>query len=183
MKISVILFDFVGVLLVPDPRAAATPLVDAIDARIGKVIDDAQFQREVLQDFSLDPERLQPVLDQVVQKYQPYAPLWSLLPVFKQRFRLGVINNGTWLTYPLFDRRFHLADTFDAFISSAFEGVRKPDRRIYLRACEKLGAAPENCLFMDDSEENVMGARRVGMQAIHWKTPEMGFDRLVKELT
>jgi HAD superfamily hydrolase (TIGR01509 family) len=174
-QISVILFDFVGVLLVPDAGAETNPLIEAVDARIGKVVDDTQFVQQALQDFSLDQAQFQGVLDGVVQKYQPYAPLWNALPALKQHFRFGIINNGTWLTYPRFNKRFRLEDAFDMFVSSAVEGVRKPDPRIYLRACEKLGVSPEECLFMDDSKENVAGAAQVGLQAMHWNTPDNGY--------
>ena len=68
-----------------------------------------------------------------------------------------------------------MSQRFDVFVSSAVEGVCKPDRVIYLRACEKIGSKPQNCLFMDDSQENIMGAQMVGMQAIHWSGKENGF--------
>lgn len=185
-QISVILFDFVGVLLVPNVRTETDLLVEALDARIGQVIDDRQFMQQALTDFSLDQEQFQGVLERVVQKYQPYAPVWNALPALKQHFRLGIINNGTWLTYTRFNQRFCLEDTFDIFVSSAVEGVRKPNSRIYLGACEKLGVSPEECFFMDDSKENVAGAIQVGMLAIHWNTPENGyrqFGKWLKQLT
>jgi len=176
--ISVIFFDFVGVLLIPYAQAEPNPLVDAVDARIGKVIDDMQFVQQSLCDFSLDQEQFQHVLDQVVQKYQPYTLLWNALPALRQHFRLGIINNGTWLTYARFNQRFCLEGTFDVFVSSAVEGVGKANPRIFLLACEKLGVSPEECLFMDDAKENVAGAIQAGMQAIHWNTPENGYRQL-----
>ena len=44
-------------------------------------------------------------------------------------------------------------------------GFHKPDKRIYRLAVDRLGAAPENCFFLDDKPENVEGARAVGMDA------------------
>jgi FMN phosphatase YigB (HAD superfamily) len=32
--------------------------------------------------------------------------------------------------------------------------------------------APENCIFIDDGLHNVDGARRVGMDGIHFTSPE-----------
>ena len=40
----------------------------------------------------------------------------------------------------------------------------KPDAAIYELFCERYGVSPESCLFIDDMERNVEGARRVGMQ-------------------
>lgn len=175
MKITTILFDFVGVLLCRDPSAAPDPLVEAIDARIGSVTDDEVFRRQAFQDFSLNSDQFREILDRVVDRYIPYEPLWDLLPWLRCNFRLGIINNGTWLTYPRFNQRLGLMEQFDVFISSAVEGVRKPHPGIYLQACQKLGVAPEECLFMDDAEPNVAGAVQVGMGAIHWPSQETGF--------
>lgn len=48
-------------------------------------------------------------------------------------------------------------------------GVRKPDPRAYLGACEALGVAPSACLFVDDRIKNVTGAHRVGMPAVQFR--------------
>jgi FMN hydrolase / 5-amino-6-(5-phospho-D-ribitylamino)uracil phosphatase len=45
-------------------------------------------------------------------------------------------------------------------------GVRKPDPTAYTRASEKLGLAPERCLFVDDRAVNCDAAHAVGMDAI-----------------
>jgi glucose-1-phosphatase len=42
-------------------------------------------------------------------------------------------------------------------------GVRKPDPEIYRRALERLGA--ERAMLVDDSRENVLGAREAGLEA------------------
>jgi HAD superfamily hydrolase (TIGR01509 family) len=86
-----------------------------------------------------------------------------------------VINNGTYWTIPAFQQRLNVLNTFDAFISSAIEGIRKPDPEIYLRAANRLHARPQNCLFMDDSERNIAGAPAVGMQTLHWPSADEGW--------
>jgi FMN phosphatase YigB (HAD superfamily) len=42
--------------------------------------------------------------------------------------------------------------------------VIKPDPKIFLRACERLGVAPEEALMVGDSEEADGGAAAVGCQ-------------------
>ena len=46
-------------------------------------------------------------------------------------------------------------------------GLRKPDAAIYRLVAERLDAPPEVCVFVDDIEVNVEGARAVGMTALH----------------
>lgn len=45
-------------------------------------------------------------------------------------------------------------------------GARKPDRQGYLKFCQAVGHAPAEILFFDDREENVLGARAFGWQAV-----------------
>ena len=180
--VKAIIFDFVGVLLRRRPDYQPEPLVDAVDAVIGHVVDDRQFKTVILHDYKLREEEFESILQSVVEKYIAYPLLWELLQDLRKRYRLAIINNGTWLTYPLFNARFNLENTFDLFISSAQEGIAKPDERIYQRACLKLHLAATECLFMDDSLENVITAQQVGMQGIHWLNHEHGFEQFLEFL-
>jgi putative hydrolase of the HAD superfamily len=58
-------------------------------------------------------------------------------------------------------------ELFDAVIDSCEVGFRKPDPRIFHAALEALGGvAPENTLFLDDYEGNVIAARGLGVHGI-----------------
>jgi putative hydrolase of the HAD superfamily len=56
--------------------------------------------------------------------------------------------------------------TFDLVIESSKEGVRKPDPRIYALACERLGIAPREAVYLDDLGINLKPARTMGMITI-----------------
>ncbi|MEU8436840.1 HAD-IA family hydrolase [Streptomyces sp. NPDC029216] len=64
-----------------------------------------------------------------------------------------------------------LADLADHVVSSALEGVAKPDPEIYAIAAGRAGAAPERCLFVDDRLENVEAAVALGMTGVHYRGP------------
>ena len=51
-------------------------------------------------------------------------------------------------------------------------GMVKPDPRIYLHTCEKLGVAPGEAIFLDDKPENIEAAAKVGIHAILFKNVE-----------
>ena len=53
---------------------------------------------------------------------------------------------------------------FEHIIESSKAGIRKPDPRIYHLAAARFGYAPEAMLFIDDSADNVAGARACGWQ-------------------
>jgi HAD superfamily hydrolase (TIGR01509 family) len=56
---------------------------------------------------------------------------------------------------------------FEKIFVSSRMGFRKPDGEVYRQAARSIGQPYENILFFDDAEENVSGARRCGMQAVH----------------
>jgi putative hydrolase of the HAD superfamily len=80
--------------------------------------------------------------------------------------KIGLISNcspevpGLWREVPL-------APLVDVALFSSDEGLRKPDARIYLLACERLGVEPRNCLYVGDGADGELpGASQVGMRAL-----------------
>lgn len=71
--------------------------------------------------------------------------------------------------------------TFDGTFYSCDLGVAKPDPAFFLRVCERLAAAPGDCLLVDDSHDNVAGAREAGLAAEHWHH-DKGIDALLRVL-
>ncbi len=55
---------------------------------------------------------------------------------------------------------------FHAVIESSKVGVRKPEPRFYEIACETLGVAPTECVFLDDLGINLKPAAAMGMKTI-----------------
>jgi putative hydrolase of the HAD superfamily len=58
---------------------------------------------------------------------------------------------------------------FDTVVSSAEEGMAKPEAEIYRRAAARLGLPPESCVFVDDYEVNVQAAQALGMRGIVYR--------------
>lgn len=71
-------------------------------------------------------------------------------------------------------------EKFDGVVVSGAEGLVKPDTRIYKLFCDRYSLAPENCVFMDDNESNVVSAHNFGMKAIHFKSPEQLREELIE---
>jgi len=61
---------------------------------------------------------------------------------------------------------FDLESMADIVVVSSEVGVRKPSRRIYAIACERLGVAPETCVMVDDLQHNLDGAARLGIEGV-----------------
>lgn len=53
---------------------------------------------------------------------------------------------------------------FDGMIFSSEVKVRKPFKGFFDAACERFDVKPEDCIFIDDLEENVIGAEKCGIK-------------------
>ena len=68
---------------------------------------------------------------------------------------------------------------FDAVVESSKVGVRKPEPRFYEIACELLGVAPSQCVFLDDLGINLKPAAAMGMSTIK----VLNADQAIADLT
>ena len=75
-----------------------------------------------------------------------------------------VLSNAADEFYRYFPK-FSLLEDFDGVMVSSDVHLIKPDVRIYECLLETYQLNPEECLFFDDREDNVEGARKAGMQA------------------
>lgn len=82
------------------------------------------------------------------------------------------ITNFSWEKWVSVLPDWPFLEKFDGVVVSGLEGMVKPDPRIYRIFCERYGMAPESCVFIDDNEANVVSARKFGMTAIHFSSPE-----------
>jgi putative hydrolase of the HAD superfamily len=67
---------------------------------------------------------------------------------------------------------------FDVVIESSREGVRKPDPEAYQLSLERLGAAAEETVFLDDLGVNLKPARALGMTTIKVVDAAQALDEL-----
>jgi putative hydrolase of the HAD superfamily len=80
----------------------------------------------------------------------------------KERYLLGVVSN----TWPSLERVFinkNLKQYFSTFIISSIYGSCKAEKILFKIATEELGVNPEEAIFIDDSEPNLVAAEEFGM--------------------
>lgn len=82
------------------------------------------------------------------------------------------ITNFSWEKWVSMLPEWPFLANFDGVVVSGLEKIVKPDPRIYRIFCERYALAPESCVFIDDNESNVIAARKFGMEAIHFTSPE-----------
>ncbi len=104
--------------------------------------------------------------------------LLTFIDIHRSTFKIGMISNvGSGFLERMFVER-PASDHFDVIILSSEVGLVKPDKRIYELAAEKLDVRLEECVFIDDLETNVLGAKSAGMQALQYKN----YAQFIKEV-
>jgi epoxide hydrolase-like predicted phosphatase len=158
------------------PRLQLTRLVFESDASrratLGQATDDDVWQ-SVADALKLDPHTRDQLRRDYFARDQIDSTLMEFIRGLRSRVKVGMITNA-WLDIRRYlENEFKIADAFDPLIVSAEVGIAKPDPRIYQLALERLGVQPAETVFVDDFEDNVAGARWVGMQAVHFtSTPQ-----------
>lgn len=80
---------------------------------------------------------------------------------------LGIISNGKLTEQSQKLERMGLAGRFATVVISDEVGIGKPDSRIFLEACRRLGVKPADCVYVgDDWNNDVIGSRAVGMTPV-----------------
>ncbi|CAG8494797.1 9311_t:CDS:2 [Paraglomus occultum] len=133
------------------------------------IIDGKELFRAMMAEAS----RVDPVVFSALQKLRA-----------SNRFKLAALTNNFFLPKDvvglLGDAPEKLKNIFDEFIESSVVGLRKPDPRFFLYACEKLAIQPSDAVFLDDIGINLKSASELGMKTIK---VELGNSRkAIKEL-
>ena len=89
----------------------------------------------------------------------------ALLPALKRRTQVGCLSNTNSIHWDHLLSAYEFMSHFDRRFASQLLGNAKPDRAIYDKVIELLGARPDQVLFFDDKPENVTTAQKLGWHA------------------
>lgn len=86
-----------------------------------------------------------------------------------EQYVLATVNNEARALNDFRLKRFNLLDEFDAFFSSCYLGVRKPNPKIFQIALDVLQCDPERAVFIDDRPENATAASSLGIHGLRYQ--------------
>lgn len=140
------------------------------DGNLGRVTEQ-EFELGIGALFDLDGRRTAELVDDLWDWYA--GPLnTEVVDYFRSlrpRYRTGILSNAAAGGVRREEARYDLGAMADVVVYSFEEGMVKPDHRIYLRTCERLGVEAERVVFLDDRQDNVIAARDLGMLAIRFR--------------
>lgn len=84
-----------------------------------------------------------------------------------KNMRLGVISNGDSDQQRKKLRSTQIFDRFETIVISGDAGVSKPQKEIFLEACNQMRTPPQKCLYIGDNiETDIKGCISAGMHGI-----------------
>ena len=186
MTISAVIWDLGGVLLRTEDMTSRQALADRMGmpreeledmvfdnesgdrAQLGEISVDEHWEN-IRQQMGLDAAGISEFRRQFWDGDRLDVELVDYIRSLRGRYKTGLLSNAFSDLREVVTTLLNFADAFDDMVISAEVHLMKPDPRIYQYALQRLGAAPQEAVFIDDIRQNVEGARSQGMQAIHFR--------------
>jgi glucose-1-phosphatase len=103
------------------------------------------------------------------EAFVPDADVLAIVGHVRSRAITGILTNNGPLVHLMLDKLFSdVAERFNVLCFSYEVMSTKPEPRAFLATLERLNVTPEQCVFVDDAEQNVQGARAVGIDAVRF---------------
>jgi putative hydrolase of the HAD superfamily len=101
------------------------------------------------------------------RRLQLYPHVREVLDILRERYPLALVTDAQTAYAPGELHKVGLLDYFEPIVVSGDHGYRKPDRRLFHIALDRLGVASENALYVgNDMYRDIFGAREAGMWTV-----------------
>ncbi|MBR3767239.1 MAG: HAD-IA family hydrolase [Clostridia bacterium] len=119
------------------------------------------------------PEKLQKVFYSLSARYDfelmymPYNDgIDELIAELKDNgYKIYLLSN-IGLSFHYFNKKVPVFSLFDGCFPSCDYGLIKPEKEVYNTFFRRFSLVPEECLFIDDTMENVRASEKAGMPAV-----------------
>jgi 2-haloacid dehalogenase len=187
--VKAVVFDLGGVLIDWDPRHLYRKLL-ADEAAVEEFLATV-----CTPDWNLEQDRGRPFAEGVAELVERFPAHAAAIAAYHRRWPemlagdipgavevlaelraagmpLYALTNWSAETFGFARERFPFLEWFDGVLVSGEERLIKPDARFFRLLEDRFGLAPEATFYVDDSEANVEGARRLGFDAVRFTGPE-----------
>jgi putative hydrolase of the HAD superfamily len=155
-------------------RDGAHPLYELECGRMTERDFLAELSAQLRSDLGRDDVEMASFAERYFTHLQPNEPMIAFLRKLRDDgYRLAMLTNNVREWEERWRAMLPVDELFEVVVDSAFVGLRKPDPAIYRLTCDRLGVAPERCLFVDDIEVNCTAAAALRMVAVWFRdTPQ-----------
>ncbi|MHA2389657.1 MAG: HAD family hydrolase, partial [Candidatus Hodarchaeales archaeon] len=143
-----------------DLNAVTSPLMPSFQKGF---IDEKEFWRRVLKGTSLKMEVSTSIWTEAIENaYSPKLEMFCLVKTLKRHgLKIGILSNTEIPVFNFLSSKDY--SIFDFLVYSCLEGTRKPEKKIYMLAIDRMGFKAEEIIFVDDSEENIRASQENGL--------------------
>ena len=92
--------------------------------------------------------------------------------VDSKQFKVVALTNWSHETFPVALDTFEFLHWFEGILVSGEEKTRKPFKEIYELTLSRFNIEAESSVFIDDNLRNVIAAKELGINTIHFESPE-----------
>ncbi|MCC9138523.1 HAD family hydrolase [Pontibacter silvestris] len=89
-----------------------------------------------------------------------------------KKYKIYALTNWSAETFPIAQERFEFLTWFDGVVVSGTEKDRKPFPSFYQTLLDRYQVKPEEAVFIDDNLRNIHAAQEIGIDSIHFTSPE-----------
>ncbi len=147
------------------------------DYRVGKVTAE-EFWHKAMKEWGVETESKK-LATMWLSAYKPILGMPELIDQLKQAgYELLYLSDNVQERVDYLNEKYNFLNKFKDGVFSHNVGTRKPDTRIYQMVLAKASHQPEECVYIDDHEELLEPAKKMGLETIHFKNIE----QLKKEL-
>lgn len=127
-----------------------------------------EFTKKLINEYPELALDIEEIMEKWIELLLPIENNIKLLSLLKEKgYSLYIISNFHLDAYNRFLKNQGWFTLFDGAIISAKEKLIKPDLRIYELLLERYQLKADECLFIDDSLNNINACKNVGMDGIH----------------
>lgn len=110
--------------------------------------------------------------------FTPIPTTFESIKRLKPLYKLALLSNTSEWDFLYGIKTCGIFDLFDAVTLSYQVKAMKPKREIFLDVLAKLKLEPQECIYIDDIEEYVTAACKMGIHGVHY----ISHERLVDDL-
>jgi putative hydrolase of the HAD superfamily len=144
-------------------------------------ISTAKFREDMAKMLGVRSSQIINEVEFAEKNNRAIAGTWKIVARLRKKgYRIAMLSNVAMAINAVNARKFRW-DMFHHRFLSCYVGIRKPDPRIFKHALEKIGVRPEEAVFIDDVRENIVVAKKLGINAIHFRNPRQ-LERELKKI-
>jgi 2-haloacid dehalogenase len=189
-KIKAVVFDFGGVLLRWDPRNLYSRFFPEEPQAMEDFLAEIGFM-----EWNAQQDKGRPFAEAVASLSKQFPHHAHLINAYKENWKESItgiidgtvellrmlketgislygLSNWSAETFAMARHEFEFFNLFDEIVLSGEVKLIKPEPEIFELFLQKIGKPADQCLFIDDSEANIITARKLGFDTVHFISPE-----------